>query len=151
MKTVIVNRTELCTRTFAVQFNDGEEDIEMMAEIKVSCGPINEVDKKERVDLIDIKYSGETTIIRPQFKHDCERCVFLGRVYSSTSEHEKEMSDFDLYYCDGGSLYETVIARFGSDGPDYMSGLNFTYIEKEHCVFPLIEAKKRAIILGLIE
>lgn len=42
--------------------------------------------------------------------HDCDRCRFLG--------HEKE---HDLYLCPG--VNPTVIARYGSDGPNYLSQL----------------------------
>lgn len=48
----------------------------------------------------------------PQHKHDCDTCKFLG-VYG----------EFDLYYCPNGG--PTIIARFGSLGPDYTSGLSF--------------------------
>jgi hypothetical protein len=49
--------------------------------------------------------------MKPIFRHDCEACSFLGHY----EEH-------DLYYCPGEP---TVIARYGSEGPDYKSGLVF--------------------------
>lgn len=55
--------------------------------------------------------------MKPRFQHDCDRCVFLG-------------SDevYDFYFCRGNEKKPvehtaTVIARFGSDGPEYGSGL----------------------------
>lgn len=49
---------------------------------------------------------------KPFFTHDCERCQFLG-----------SFQNHDLYFCPGS--FPTVIARFGSDGPDYVSGVSF--------------------------
>lgn len=46
----------------------------------------------------------------PQFEHDCPTCVLLGQ------------NDTHDFYFHSGRL-ETVIARFGSEGPDYESGL----------------------------
>lgn len=48
-----------------------------------------------------------------RFIHDCDKCKPLGM-----------MGDFDLYYCDQTGNVPTVIARFGDDGPEYISGLN---------------------------
>lgn len=42
---------------------------------------------------------------KPQFQHDCERCTFHGR-----------FQGHDVYTCQS-----SVIARFGSDGPEYKS------------------------------
>lgn len=54
--------------------------------------------------------------MKPKFQHDCERCVFLGR-YSCPIYGE-----CDLYYADHGGLPDTLIARYGDDGPSYVSG-----------------------------
>jgi hypothetical protein len=58
----------------------------------------------------------------PRFTHDCKKCVYLG-----------QHGPFDLYACgkplplDHESCADftlaTVIARHGSDGPEYASGL----------------------------
>lgn len=45
----------------------------------------------------------------PQHTHDCDTCLFLGRC-----------QNLDLYVC-VGILDHTVIARYGSDGPQYTS------------------------------
>jgi len=50
--------------------------------------------------------------------HDCESCEFLGTV-------NIDGRTFDLYTCAQGGLGRTFIARYGDDGPDYSSGLNF--------------------------
>ena len=47
----------------------------------------------------------------PTFQHHCETCLYLG-TYGA----------HDLYFCPQGAL-PTVIARFGSEGPEYCSGL----------------------------
>jgi hypothetical protein len=50
--------------------------------------------------------------MKPLFKHDCDKCVFLG-VYKN----------HDLYYC---NTEPTVIARYGDNGCEYFSGIHFT-------------------------
>lgn len=55
----------------------------------------------------------------PQFTHDCESCIFLGRYVDTYSSVRK---DFDLYVCPGEP---TVVARYSSEGPDYNSGVEF--------------------------
>lgn len=49
--------------------------------------------------------------IKMRHKHDCKNCIPLG-----------QLNEHDLYYC---STEPTVIARYGSDGPDYKSGMAF--------------------------
>ena len=52
----------------------------------------------------------------PTFTHDCDRCRFLGRTLGG-------MRRFDLYYhpnVDEGRA-GTLVARYSSDGPDYLS------------------------------
>lgn len=49
----------------------------------------------------------------PLHTHDCDRCVFLGT-------YERH----DLYYCGSQRIGSTtVIARWGSDGSEYSSGI----------------------------
>jgi len=52
----------------------------------------------------------------PQHTHDCTACVFLGRMAQG-------VSSYDLYFCPAGqsSMGGTLLARFGSDGPQYHS------------------------------
>lgn len=45
----------------------------------------------------------------PKFQHDCTACAFLGHYH-----------DHDVYL-HGWPLHQSVIARFGDDGPDYAS------------------------------
>ena len=54
----------------------------------------------------------KTAIPDPIYKHHCDVCVFLGSYQLYV--------DYDLYVCKAG---ETLIARWGSEGPQYDSGL----------------------------
>lgn len=73
------------------------------------------------------------------FTHDCEACVHLGPFH-----HDR--FKYDLYFCPTGGLgHETVVARYGNDGPEYVSGLHLA--NASPC---LEEAVKRSRILGFI-
>jgi hypothetical protein len=52
-----------------------------------------------------------TSSSAPRFLHDCEECVFL-----------VHYAGHDLYRCEQGGWRPTIVARFGDDGPDYVSG-----------------------------
>lgn len=71
---------------------------------------------------------------KPLFVHDCDTCTFLGT-----------FNNHDLYV-HTSDIHPTVIARWSSDGPDYISVLVFADVHPE-----LSEAKKRAIDLGLLQ
>lgn len=71
---------------------------------------------------------------KPQFTHDCSNCQFLGQ----DKEH-------DYYYCN--SRLPTVIARFGSEGSEYASGMESAIHlenEKGYHDYPLVKALKLA-------
>lgn len=72
----------------------------------------------------------------PQYLHDCDSCIFLGRFEADY--------DYDLYYC-GGNGWPTVVGRRSDDGSDYISGMIFA--EQGHSP-ALVEARKRAIAMG---
>jgi len=89
----------------------------------------------------------------PRYKHDCSNCMFLGNFILDIT--------YDLYVCSAGKNISTVVARYSSDGPDYLSGLEFallyekginsngvTYKNTESFISPtgriLYEALKRA-------
>jgi hypothetical protein len=57
----------------------------------------------------DVLKTIEREYQQPVFKHDCHRCRFLGH-----------RNSHDLYAC--GS--DSVVARYGNDGPDYVSDFN---------------------------
>ena len=54
----------------------------------------------------------ETAIPDPIYKHDCDVCIYLGSY--------QLILDYDLYLCQAS---KTVIARWGSEGRQYDSGL----------------------------
>lgn len=70
---------------------------------------------------------------KPQHVHDCPHCTPLG-----------PLNSFDLYHCDQGGNNPTVIARWGSEGAQYSSGMGFAGYVPE-----LTEAKRRAVAMGL--
>jgi hypothetical protein len=73
--------------------------------------------------------------------HDCEACIPLGP-YSDGGVK------YDLYFCGGESVRrDTVIARYGSDGPQYCSGIEAA---RSGQLPQLTEAMNRAAILGLL-
>lgn len=74
-----------------------------------------------------------------RFTHDCSTCVYLGRTKADADASEGH----DLYFHKDGHV--TVIARFGSEGPDYISGLPLA--DKMPA---LAEAKRRAVARGLL-
>ena len=51
----------------------------------------------------------------PRHKHDCDACQFLG-VWDDKDR-------YDLYVCGQDKVANTVIARWGSEGSEYVSGL----------------------------
>lgn len=60
---------------------------------------------------------GSLPVSKPLFVHDCSCCTYLG-----TTDTKQ-----DLYFCKQGSIEDTVIARFSSEGPDYKSGIYFAH------------------------
>lgn len=81
------------------------------------------------------------------YNHDCSTCCFLGNhhVEKDKINGEQLNTTYDLYYCSQGVI-PTVIARFGSEGSEYISGLNLANL-----VESLSEARKRAIQKGLLK
>ena len=71
--------------------------------------------------------------------HDCERCTYLG-------PFQHDGTKYDLYHCMECDKWPTVVARYGDDGPEYTSGMEFA----ERGLTPsLVEAMKRAEMIGL--
>lgn len=73
--------------------------------------------------------------MNPKYQHNCDLCKFLGRY-----------KKYDLYVCVRNNIADTVIARHGSNGPDYSSGLIFAH---RNLIPELVEAKNRAEALGI--
>lgn len=66
----------------------------------------------------------------PLYKHDCDQCIFLGNFTyaaphgSGVGADRREWTvdlTVDCYYCPSKSMGGTMIARFGSEGPEYSS------------------------------
>jgi hypothetical protein len=73
---------------------------------------------------------------KPKFIHDCDACTFLGHY-----------NNHDLYACARKGAIDTVIARYGDDGPAYASGLIFAL---RGLIPELVEAFLRARKKGLV-
>lgn len=58
--------------------------------------------------------------MKPRFVHDCSRCKYLGSLFLRVSDCP---GWYDLYSCDQSGTMPTVIARYGDEGSEYMSGL----------------------------
>jgi len=54
----------------------------------------------------------------PQYQHDCERCVFLGR---ATAPEQDTLPLADLWLCPSDSGAHTLIRRYSSEGSEYAS------------------------------
>lgn len=67
--------------------------------------------------MLQVGRDGVMKDTKPNYEHDCNNCVYLGDVFDS--EIRKTV---DLYFC---ASTPTVIARYSSDGPEYISGIAF--------------------------
>lgn len=87
------------------------------------------------------------SVNKPFFTHDCETCIFLGTYFGPVFKNGDEEDWYDLYY--HYNEYEsTVIARYGNEGDQYQSGMNFA---RPDGIQPLYEARLMAIKAKLIE
>lgn len=62
--------------------------------------------------------------MKPLYKHDCNKCIFLGSVFDVLNK-----VDADLYCCPMEVSGPSILVRYSSDGPDYWSN-NFEHWEK---------------------
>lgn len=54
--------------------------------------------------------------------HDCDTCVYLGSIQVSKLQGTGKSEQVDCYFCASThKRLQTLIGRFGSDGPDYSS------------------------------
>ena len=83
---------------------------------------------------------------KPQFKHDCDECHYLGNTTVTNPDDVLVQRCVDLYYCDTSASRWTVIARYGNEGHQYMSGAEFSYGGSA----PLTIAAQLAVEKGLL-
>lgn len=59
---------------------------------------------------------------QPQFVHDCDRCIFLGRWRGRAYGYLPE-TEYDLYVCvnRGHRPLDSWLARYGNHGSEYLS------------------------------
>ncbi len=82
----------------------------------------------------------------PFYEHNCSACQYMGfTVY--------QQERYDLYYCDQGGNFSTIIARWSDNGPDYFSGLlgRSSLLLATEPLYPLVVGRRWAIALGYIE
>jgi len=60
-----------------------------------------------------------------KYIHDCDSCKYLGTGTCSILGNK----EYDFYICEHGDLGRTLIARYGSLGYEYMSGILFSCVE----------------------
>jgi hypothetical protein len=74
---------------------------------------------------------------QPEFEHDCDACVSLGRYWY-------HLVSYDLYVCEQPGLPKTFVARSGKDGEKYLSLPAWALEINLPCSWgTLLEAKRR--------
>jgi hypothetical protein len=87
---------------------------------------------------------------KPYYKHDCDKCVFLGAVAAGDKL-------VDLYLCAGS--FPEVIARYSDRGEDCRSGMPFADLDWDQStvvcgngtIAELVVARELAIRRGLYD
>lgn len=92
----------------------------------------------------------QKTTESPQFKHDCDHCVFIGRYNHEWIVVGRTVIEpgqaYDLYFCNQAGTIPTVVARFGDEGADYISGLRLADVD------PVLKvARKAAQMSGYLD
>lgn len=72
----------------------------------------------------------------PHFKHDCDTCNYLGG-------YVDRGQIMDLYFCDQGNHFPTVVLRYSDEPSENASGIRFSGPG-------FVEARRRAVDKGLI-
>ena len=66
------------------------------------------------------------------YKNDCDDCKYLG-----------EFEGHDLYFCNKGNIY-TIIARYGNEPEEHMSGLEFGRPKPQNTILGVAYAMSQA-------
>jgi len=53
--------------------------------------------------------------------HDCESCRLIGMLSLPAQDGSSTLDLFDIYVCPQGG-HPTIVARYGDEGPEYISG-----------------------------
>jgi len=85
--------------------------------------------------------------VKPLYKHDCDRCHYLGVFECKNKYFNNIEQKFDLYYCDS-DIFGTVIARYSDEPHEYISGIEIAYSRSNPM---LIEAYNRAFYEGCLK
>jgi hypothetical protein len=58
-----------------------------------------------------------------RYKHDCDRCVYIGGVTQPSDGDNFGSEDryYDIFLHVAGSKWPTLLARYSNDGPNYLS------------------------------
>jgi hypothetical protein len=85
------------------------------------------------------------------FRHDCNNCIYLGQYKDLENPQSNEYTIYDLYACTpDGIKVKTVIARYGDDGPDYISG-PIIVGSKDPRYIAYLKAKTQGLDVSLIK
>jgi len=65
--------------------------------------------------------------MKPKFKHDCMSCEYLATIsVTGIDIPPRKNCTYDLYFCPAPkSGYPTIVARFGNEDSEYLSGTEF--------------------------
>lgn len=65
--------------------------------------------------LLGVEYSDAPKAPGATYRHDCDKCQFLGRLLDG------DLRPFDAYMCETGATGVALVARYGHAGEDYRS------------------------------
>ena len=89
---------------------------------------------------------------KPMYKHDCDKCIFLGNL--EVDEDNPWVTQgtkvVDLYVC-VEQIIPTFVARCSDEPSDYISGWSYQYLLSDvYERYPIVEAFKRAYMSDII-
>ena len=117
--------------------------------------PVDLEKAKARAEDEEREYGFWIDYSNRDYRHDCDRCVFLAHIVEKDTPKERHVENYDLYFCRGERPNGTVIARYADEGDAYISGLEIAkYILEQHPELagkhPLVIAMAMAWKRGLL-
>lgn len=99
----------------------------------------------------DKTVTSDCSVKESHFTHDCTEETYLGAHYFPHNGH----TVWDLYFCPSPSGLHTIRARWGNDGPDYISAdvtprFFADLVKLRGDQYPMVEAYRRARERGLL-